>query len=158
SGGSLLFTKDAWSGLADGTITVTFRTWTKPQAKPGGRYRTAGLLLEVDAIERVDARSISDADARRPGYPSAQALRSRLDNVSEARGVWGVEFRCLGADDRIVRRNDASLDDEKLAKLKSRLDRMDRASGAGPWTQQTLRLIASHPGVVSTVLARRINM
>jgi len=64
----------------------------------------------------------------------------------------------VGADDRIARRNDATLDHEKLAKLQARLQRMDQAAGSRPWTHKTLQLIASHPGIVSTVLARRMNM
>jgi hypothetical protein len=46
----MLFTHDVASGLADGTITLTFRTWSKAQAKAGGRYRACGLLLEVDSV------------------------------------------------------------------------------------------------------------
>jgi predicted transcriptional regulator len=72
--------------------------------------------------------------------------------------VWRVAFRCVGADDRIVRRNDAALDADKLAKIEARLARMDRAASAGPWTRQTLALIAAHPAKVSSVLARRMNM
>ena len=34
----------------DGTITLTVRTWTKPQAKTGGRYRVAGMLLEATEV------------------------------------------------------------------------------------------------------------
>src|SRR5262245_51016342 len=108
----MLFTQDAWPGLADGTITLTFRTWTKPQAKVGGRYRTGGLLLEVDAIGRVTAGAISDEDARRAGYPSADELRRMFGD--HAGLIWRIEFRCVGADDRITRRNDATLDDDKL--------------------------------------------
>src|SRR5262245_32652731 len=143
----MLFTKDAWPCLADGTITVTFRTWTRPQAKVGGRYRTGGLLLEVDAVDLVAADSISDADARRAGHRTVEALRDRLGKQGHAGRVWRVQFRCVGADDRIVRRNDATLEGEKLARLEARLARLD-AGIAGPWTQKTLRLIASHPGVV----------
>ena len=154
----MLFTRDAATGLADGTITLTFRTWSRPQAKPGGRYRTWGLLLEVDAIRRVDPGSISDADARRAGYPSAEALRRLLDKQGHDGEVWRIEFRCLGEDDRFARRNDATLDHEKLAKLEARLARLDQAGSTGPWTRKTLQLIASNPGVVSTTLARRMNM
>ena len=46
----MLFSADAHPGLADGSITVTFRRWTRPQAKVGGRYRVAGLMLEVVAV------------------------------------------------------------------------------------------------------------
>jgi hypothetical protein len=154
----MLFTADAVSGLADGSITLTFRTWTRPQARVGGRYRTGGLLLEVDAVSRVDPRTITDAEARRAGSPSAVFLRHRLDNEGHDGLVWRVEFHCLGEDDRIARRNDAALDSEKLKKLEARLARMDRSSSTGAWTLQTLQLIASHPGVVSTVLARRMKM
>src|SRR5262245_52484261 len=141
----MLFTHDALSGLADGTITVTFRTWTRPQAKTGGRYRTGGLLLEVDAVTQVDAASISNADARRAGFASADVLREQLGNQGHEGRVWRVEFHCLGADDRIARRNDATLDDEKLTKLKGRLSRMDKAGSTGAWTAKTLQLIAMHP-------------
>jgi hypothetical protein len=154
----MLFTADALPGLADGSITLTFRTWTRPQAKVGGRYRTGGLLLEVDAVGRVDPRSITDADARRAGSASAAALRQRLDNEGHDGLVWRVEFHCLGEDDRIARRNDATLDSEKLKKLEARLARMDRSSNTGAWTLKTLQLIAAHPGVVSTILARRMKM
>ena len=154
----MLFTKDAVSGLADGTITLTFRTWSRPQARAGGRYRTCGLLLVVDAIGRVDPVSISDADARRAGYPSAEVLRRKLEKQGHDGVVWRVEFRCLGADDRIARRNDATLNQEKLTKLETRLTRLDQASSTGAWTRKTLQLIASHPGVVSTTLARQMKM
>jgi len=151
----MLFSRDAVLGLADGSITLTFRTWTKPQAKVSGRYRTYGLLLEVLAMTRVDPRTINDTDARRAGSNTAEELRKKLGTFGAGGRVWRIEFRCLGPDDRIARRNDAALDPEKLAKLKTRLTRMDRS---GEWTRKTMRLIASHPGVVSTTLAKRMKM
>jgi muconolactone delta-isomerase len=154
----MLFTNDALAGLADGTITLTFRTWSKAQARTGGRYRIRGLLLHVDSITRVDARSITDAEARRAGSASAEALRQRLEKQGHDGRVWRIEFRCVGEDDRIARRNDSTLDAEKRAKLEARLSRMDSASSTGAWTERTLRLIASHPGVVSAILARRMKM
>src|SRR5262245_38391020 len=142
----MLFTHDVASRLADGTITVTFRTWSRPQAKVGGHYRTCGLLLEVDSVGRVDPVSINDAEARRAGYPSAEFLRRKLEEQDHDGMVWRVEFRCIGADDRIARRNDATLNSEKLARLEARLARFDQASKTGAWTHKTLQLIASHPG------------
>lgn len=154
----MLFTSDAVPGLADGTITLTFRTWTRPQARVGGRYRTGGLLLEVTAVSQVNPSSITDRDARRAGSSSAAALRERLGEQGHDGRVWRVEFRCVGEDDRIARRNDATLTDEKLLKLQARLKRMDDASSTGAWTEKTLQLVASHPGVVSTRLAQRMKM
>jgi hypothetical protein len=154
----MLFTKDSAAGLADGTITLTFRTWSRPQAKVGGRYRTWGLLLEVDDVRSVDPGSITNTEARRAGYPSPEALVRRLEQQGHDGAVWRVEFHCVGADDRIARRNDTTLDPERLAKLRARLDRLDRASSSGPWTARTLQLIAAKPGVVSSILARQLKM
>ena len=46
------FTGDAWAGLADGSITRTYRSWARPQVRVGGRYRVHGMLLEVDELRR----------------------------------------------------------------------------------------------------------
>jgi len=154
----MLFTVDAIPGLADGSITLTFRTWTRPQAKVGGRYRTGGLLLEVTSVSQISPSSITDAEARRAGSSSAKALRQRLEAQGHDVQVWRVEFKCVGEDDRIARRNDDALGSEKLSKLQARLKRMDDASNTGAWTERTLELIASQPGVVSTRLALRMKM
>ena len=154
----MLFTSDALPGLADGTITLTFRTWTRAQAKVGGRYRTGGLLLEVIAVSQVSPAAITDADALRAGSSSGNALRERLKAQGHDGRVWRVEFRCVGEDDRIARRNDDALNPESLARLQARLKRMDDASSTGAWTEKTLQLIASEPGVVSTRLAQRMKM
>lgn len=150
------FTKDAVAGIVDGSITVTFRGWTRGQAKVGGRYRTWGHLIEVDDVRFVDAADITEAEARLAGASTADAILARLGDAIE-RPIWRVQFRCIGEDDRIERRNQADLDQDRRSYLQSRLDRMDRASTTGPWTTKTLRLIATYPGMVSTALARQMN-
>ena len=138
-----------------GTVTLTFRKWTRAQARAGGRYRTGGHLIEAIDVRTVLAREITDADARRAGEQSASAIWDRLE-VAGDDVVYRIELRYVGPDDRIERRNDATLDDRKRAAIQARLDRFDRASKTGPWTLKTLQLIARHPGVVSTTLARKM--
>ena len=150
------FLKSQVDAIADGTITLTFRNWTRAQAKAGGRYRTWGHLLEAANVRAVPARKITNVDARRAGEASGEALRARL-GVSGDDPVYRIELRHLGQDDRIDLRNDAALDDDRRAQIQTRLDRLDRANANGPWTQKTLRLIAIYPGVVSTALARQMN-
>ena len=151
----MLFSASAWPGLADGSITVTFRMWTRPQAKSGGRYRVAGMLLEATQVREVPVKSITNADARAAGEADLRALLGRLGDPSPDDTAWRVDLRHIGVDDRIVRRsNDAPSDDDIVA-LRARLDRLDRA-GATPWTRLTLQLIAMHPGVVSTALALQV--
>ena len=148
----MLFSVDAWPRLADGSITLTFRTWSRPQAKAGGRYRVGGMLLEALAVDHVATSSITDADAVRAGEPSREALLRRL---GEAADVWRVELRYLGPDDRIERREDDDLDDAQLVEIVARLSRLDRGH---PWTTRTLRLIQHYPGIVSTKLAEHAGM
>lgn len=150
----MLFTADAWPGLADGSITLTFRTWARPQARAGGRYRVAGMLLEATSVEQVRAGDITDDDARRAGARDAAAVTTRMKVDDPDRLVWRVELRCLGVDDRTERREDDDLDPATIDDLRARLERMDRRSGTS-WTRQTLRLIERYPGIVSTALARQ---
>lgn len=42
--------------------------------------------------------------------------------------------------------------------INKRLDKLDETSGVGPWTRRTLQLISEQPGVVSTVLARQMDL
>ena len=149
----MLFSASAWPGLADGSITVTFRTWAKPQAKVGGRYRVAGMLLEATDVRQVPAGSLTDDDAVAAGEANRAALLARLRHPRPATAVWRVGLRYVGIDDRIERRAVDTLTDDDIAALRSRLERLDRGAG-GPWTRTTLQLIEKYPGVVSTALAR----
>ena len=63
----LAFTQDAHAGIADGSITVTYRAWKRPQVKVGGKYRfhrvepvaKAALSNEetTKRLDRLDAAS-----------------------------------------------------------------------------------------------------
>lgn len=154
----MLFTADSWPGIADGTITVTFRTWTRPQAKVGGRYRVGGMSIEATAVAQVPAGSITDADARAAGAADRASVVHRLGSPADDALVWRVDFRCVGVDDRIERRNRTDVTPDELAAIRARLDRMDRSGAGVPWTRQVLRLIERYPGVVSTALARQMQL
>ena len=149
----MLFSKSAWPGLADGSITVTFRTWAKPQAKPEGRHRVAGMLLEATAVREVAVGTLTDADAVAAGEQDLTTLLHRLKDPDPGATVWRVDLRYVGIDDRIERRVVNTLTDADIAALRARLDRLDR-HGPKPWTDATLQLIEKYPGVVSTALAR----
>jgi hypothetical protein len=150
------FLREAIPGIIDGSITLTFRNWSRPQAKTGGRYRTWGIVVEVDDVTMVTAADITDDDARHAGEADAAAVVRRL-RVEPDSPVYRIAFHHGGPDDRIARR-EARLDDERRMAIRARLERLDRASSTGPWTARTLQLIASYPGVVSTALAGRLGM
>jgi hypothetical protein len=151
----MLFSADAWPGLADGSITCTFRTWRRLQVRVGGRYHVGGLLVEVDRVRRVPLSAVTDRDARSAGSPDRAALLHRLGTDDPV--VWRIDLHYLGPDDRIALRAADALTDAELQNLRARLDRLD-AHAIRPWTRQTLRLIDAHPGTVSTVLAEEVAM
>ena len=147
---------DAHPGLADGSITLTFRRWKRPQAKVGGRSRVprTDIVLAIDAVDRVLVADITDDEARASGAADRDAVLKRLGkDVTPATEVWRIAFHRVPGDDgpSIADRDDLGLGD--LADLDARLVRLDAASNHGPWTAQALQLIADHPGVVSTTLA-----
>jgi hypothetical protein len=140
-------------GIADGSVTVMFRRWRRSQAVAGHRYRTGLSMIEVDSVDVVEPGAITDADARRAGYPDAHAL------VADLRGepdlpLYRIAFRRLDEPDpRDVLAADDALTGEDVAELDRRLDRLDRASATGPWTATTLAAIANKPGTRAADLA-----
>lgn len=150
----MMFTADAVPGLADGTITVTFRRWKRPQAKVGGTFHKGDLWFEVDAVDVVAVGSITAADARRAGEADVAGVRRRLGDPPDDTEVHRVAFHRIPPAGPPA--DDDALDDDAVAELTRRLDRLDRASSWGAWTRPTLKVIARSPGVVSTVLAEEL--
>lgn len=150
----MLFTQDALAGLADGSITVTFRNWKRPQAKVGGRFHRGDLWFEIDSVAVVAVSSITRADARRAGEEDVSGVRRRLRDPDPAAEVYRIAFHRIEPAGPPVDEADLSADD--VAELTRRLDRLDRSSAVGPWTRATLELIATNPGVVSTTLAETL--
>jgi hypothetical protein len=149
---AVLFTASAHAGLADGSITVTFRTWKRPQVKVGGVYEVGPVDLTIDGLRRVRAGSISAADARRAGFADRAALLHYL-GVGDDAELFRVDFHCAPA--RRRPRPSADLTDQDVEELRRRLDRLDRAKGKS-WTMEVLALIAARSGVVSTELAAHV--
>ena len=53
--------------MARGEITVSIRLWSRPQVKVGGRYVTAGVVLEIDSLEVLPFSAVTDEDVRASG-------------------------------------------------------------------------------------------
>lgn len=142
----MLFEKRLWPGLADGSITVAYRRWQRPRVIAGRSYRTAGVILDVVSVTEVDAASISEADAVAAGHATVADLIANL-RAGPGRQLYRIEFRrSERPDPRAELAARANLDQAAVMEIDRRLDRLDRASSHGPWTRQTLGLIAAHPG------------
>ena len=71
------FSPELRAGVASGRITVSFRLWSRPKVKVGGRYPLGAARIEVDSIEVVPFSGVTRADVRRAGEKDREALRQR---------------------------------------------------------------------------------
>jgi hypothetical protein len=151
----VLFTKRFWSGIADGSITVAFRRWKRPTVKRGGTLRSPGGLLAIDDVRPIELDAIRDRDARAAGYDSRAELVEELGRRDGT--LYRVDFHPAGPDPRDALRATTTLTDEEWSDLERRLARLDRASARGPWTGETLRLIAERPATRAADLAAALD-
>ena len=71
------FSPELRDRVADGTITVSYRLWSRPKVKVGGVYTSGSVTIEVDDIELLPFSSITDEDLERTGEPDIETLRAR---------------------------------------------------------------------------------
>ena len=120
----MLFRSAAWPGIADGSVTLTFRRWKRPQAVAGHRYRTPIGMIEVTDVRQVDAVSADEL------------ARADVDGL-RGDGPWTrVEFRFVGEDPRTALARGTDVEPVDLGPL-----------------EPILRLIAQRPGVRAADLA-----
>jgi hypothetical protein len=149
----VLFPKRFWTGIADGSVTLTYRRWRRQQVLAGRPYRTPAGIIEVTSVSTVSVDQISDDDARRAGYQDAATLASDLP-VRPGLDLFRIEFRTVsGPDPRAVLAATSNLDDADVAAISRRLDRLDRVSSHGPWTHEVLWLIRDRPATRAADLA-----
>jgi hypothetical protein len=131
-------------GVQSGSVTITFRRWKRLQVKPGKRYRTAVGMLEVESVDVIPPSKITNADAKRSGYPSAAAVLADLRGTDDL-PIYRIRFHAVHEPDPRDELARSVPTDDEIADLDARLNRLDHASKIGPWTAQTLALIAEHP-------------
>ena len=96
------FSPDLRARVADGTITVSYRLWSRPQVKLGGTYRSADVWIEVDDIDLLPFSSVTADDLAQTGEPDLESLRRRAAHAGPVHDdtlVYRVEFH-------VVRRSD----------------------------------------------------
>ncbi|HEY7762171.1 MAG TPA: hypothetical protein VIC52_04080 [Actinomycetota bacterium] len=152
----MLFDRRIAAGIAEGSVTSTFRRWRTRQAIAGHRYRTPAGMIEVDDVTTVEPGAISDADARRSGYPTARALLEDLRGDPSI-PITYVRFHAVHEPDpRDALAADDRLSDDDIASIERRLASIDARSRDGAWTMRTLRVIAARPAVRAADLAAAV--
>lgn len=93
-----MFSRDLRDGVAKGEITVSIRLWSRPKVKSGGRYQTAGVLIEVDSVEMLPFSAVTEEDIRSTGEIDREALRARAAHagpIDEDTLVYRIEFHVV---------------------------------------------------------------
>jgi hypothetical protein len=141
--------------IASGRVDLAFRRWGRPAVKTGGSQRTAIGVVRFDAVDAVDLADVTDAEARRAGFADRAALAAELARHRDGQ-LYRIRLHREGADPRVALREDDALDDDAIATIAARLDRLDRASNHGAWTRTTLALIREHPATRAPDLAASV--
>lgn len=92
------FSRDLRPKVIAGDITVSFRLWTRPKVKVGGRYPVGPALIEVDSVELVPFSVVTEADIRRAGETDLESLRQRAAHagpIADDTLVYRIEFHLV---------------------------------------------------------------
>jgi hypothetical protein len=96
------FSPELRDRVADGTITVSYRLWSRPQVKVGGVYRSGSATIEVDEIDMLPFSSITAEDLAQTGEPDIETLRQRAAHagpIHDDTVVYRVEFHVVSGPD-----------------------------------------------------------
>jgi hypothetical protein len=150
----MLFQQRFLDGIREGSITLAFRRWRRPSVRAGGTLLTPVGELTISSLSQIALSEISAKDARRAGYESLDALHDALRERPDGQ-IYRIELGLLRPDPRIALRAAATLTSDEARDLVARLKRLDD-DAARLWTQATLELIRSRPGVRAGDLCRVI--
>jgi hypothetical protein len=92
------FSPELRDRVADGTITVSYRLWSRPKVKAGGVYRSGAVVVEVDEVELLPFSSITPDDLARTGEADLESLRKRAAHagpIDDDTLVYRVEFHVV---------------------------------------------------------------
>src|SRR4051794_14721568 len=92
------FSPELRDRVADGSITVSYRLWSRPQVKVGGVYRSGSVTIEIDEIDLLSFSSISYEDLVATGEPDLEALRRRAAHsgpIHDETLLYRIEFHVV---------------------------------------------------------------
>jgi hypothetical protein len=92
------FSPELREDVLTGEITVSYRLWSRPRVKIGGRYTVGPGQIEVDSVELVPFTAVTAADVRRSGERDREALRRRAAHagpIEDDTLLYRVEFHLV---------------------------------------------------------------
>lgn len=147
----MLFRQAILEAVARGEITLAFRRWRRPTVKAGTGLRTAAGVVRIGAVEPVDERGLTDADARAAGFADRAALLAELRPDGE-RTLYRIVLDGIEPDRRVGLRSEVKLSEQDWHELAGRFERWDRTKPG--YFPSILSTIGAHPGTPAAELAQ----
>ena len=149
----MLLKHDVLSGIETGRIGSVYRRWDQARVKAGSKLRTAIGVIEIFSVDAVDPVALTREDAVEGGFESVPDLVASAGSRGET--LYRIRLRHAGPDPRVILRETIP-DAVGMIEIDRRLQHLDAVSKHGPWTRETLVLIAENPGVRAEDLAASV--
>ncbi|HEX3998497.1 MAG TPA: ASCH domain-containing protein [Pirellulales bacterium] len=108
----LLFKKKFLEQIRSGEKTQTIRLWKFRRMRAGQRSYIPGAgYIEITAVDEVALPDLTDEDALRDGFPSADALRREVQDlypkqIADGHRAYRLIFRLMSAEEtRVIKEN-----------------------------------------------------
>lgn len=147
----MLFRQAILDGIAQGKVTLAFRRWQRPTVKAGTGLRTAAGVVRIGAVEPVDERDLTDADAKAAGFADRAALLADL-RADGDRTLYRIVLDGIEPDHRIALRGEGELSEADWHEMAARFARWDKAKPG--YFPSILGAIGTHPGTPAGELAQ----
>jgi len=144
SNGAMLIKEVHLKGIKEGHITLAFRKWQKASIKTGSFLHTSVGLLKINNVTEVEESDISEKDANDAGFSGKAQLIESLRS-SKNGNIFKIEVRFYSEDPRIALRSQTNLSEDQISTLRVKLERLDKISKHGRWTEKVLTTIRDHP-------------
>jgi hypothetical protein len=115
---------------------------------------TQGGVIGIDSVEVVNEDEITEFDARESGYGTKENLLDKLNYRDDP--IYRIRVYFKGEDPRIAMRE--NLEDDDLQEVIAKLEKLDKNSKRGDWTQQYLQLIQDMPNTYAGHLANYLGI
>lgn len=92
------FSRELRPKVIAGDITVSFRLWTRPKVRVGGRYPVGPAHIEVDSVELLPFSFVTEGDVGRAGETDLESLRRRAAHagpITDDTLVYRIEFHLV---------------------------------------------------------------
>ncbi len=101
----LLFKKKYLDAIRRGEKTQTVRLWKHRRMRAGQRSYIPGAgYIRIDAVDEVQLQELTDEDALRDGFASAEQLRCEIDHLyreqlADGFRAYRVRFHSVAKDE-----------------------------------------------------------